>query len=103
MSFFRSSFLRNTSLKIIKYIDVYNGTGYDVLLDNYFNVSFNKENVMKFYLEDEVWFAVRPSGTEPKIKVYIYSHSSSKVDAINKMKKVEKEINDIIYGEKYDK
>lgn len=29
-----------------------------------------KENVLKFILEDGSWIAVRPSGTEPKIKFY---------------------------------
>jgi phosphoglucomutase len=28
------------------------------------------ENVLKFMLEDGSWFCLRPSGTEPKIKVY---------------------------------
>ena len=29
-----------------------------------------KENVLKFILSDGSWFAARPSGTEPKLKVY---------------------------------
>ena len=36
-----------------------------------------KENVMKFFCQDGSWFAVRPSGTEPKIKIY-YSIRSEK-------------------------
>ena len=36
-----------------------------------------KSDVLKFFLEDDVWFAVRPSGTEPKIKFYFgVKHSS---------------------------
>ena len=38
-----------------------------------------KENVMKFFCQDGSWFAVRPSGTEPKIKIY-YSIRSEKAD-----------------------
>ncbi|MDO5132485.1 MAG: phospho-sugar mutase [Eubacteriales bacterium] len=30
-------------------------------------------NVLAFYMEDGSWFAMRPSGTEPKIKFYFYS------------------------------
>lgn len=30
-----------------------------------------KSNVLKFFLEDESWFCIRPSGTEPKIKFYL--------------------------------
>ena len=30
-----------------------------------------KSNVLKYYFEDESWVAIRPSGTEPKIKLYI--------------------------------
>ena len=32
-----------------------------------------KSNVLKYIYDDGSWFVVRPSGTEPKIKLYIYS------------------------------
>lgn len=38
-----------------------------------------KENVLKYILNDGSWIAVRPSGTEPKIKVY-YSIVDSSVE-----------------------
>ena len=34
-------------------------------------LDFPKANVLKFHLEDGSTVAVRPSGTEPKIKFYI--------------------------------
>lgn len=33
-------------------------------------LDFPKSNVLKFYLEDGSWIAIRPSGTEPKCKFY---------------------------------
>ncbi len=36
-----------------------------------------KANVLKFILEDDSWFAARPSGTEPKIKLYYGVKGSS--------------------------
>ncbi len=30
-------------------------------------------NVLRYFLNDGSWYAVRPSGTEPKIKLYIYT------------------------------
>ena len=33
-------------------------------------------NVMKYIFEDGSWFALRPSGTEPKIKFYYYAVSA---------------------------
>ena len=38
-------------------------------------------NVLRFFLENGSWFAVRPSGTEPKIKFYFYSRQGSAQDA----------------------
>lgn len=39
------------------------------------------ENVLKYTLEDDSWFCLRPSGTEPKIKVYFAVRGSSAEDA----------------------
>lgn len=47
-----------------------------------------KSNVLKYLLSDGSWYVLRPSGTEPKIKLYIYSNAQTKeegdkmVDAI---------------------
>ncbi|UFJ42546.1 phospho-sugar mutase [Brevibacillus humidisoli] len=34
-------------------------------------ISLPKSNVLKYYLADGSWFCLRPSGTEPKIKLYL--------------------------------
>ncbi|UNK18093.1 phospho-sugar mutase [Paenibacillus sp. N3/727] len=44
-----------------------------------------KENVLKYMLADGSWFCLRPSGTEPKIKVYFAVRGQSLEDAQQKM------------------
>ena len=42
------------------------------LVDNHVEtIPMPKSDVLKYYLEDQSWIAVRPSGTEPKIKFYV--------------------------------
>ena len=49
-------------------------------------------NVLRFFLSDGSWFAVRPSGTEPKIKFYFYAKAASREEALAKNKKIRDEI-----------
>ncbi len=44
-----------------------------------------KENVMKFLCSDGSWFAVRPSGTEPKIKIYYSIKAADRAGALSKL------------------
>lgn len=44
-----------------------------------------KSNVVYFTLEDSTWFCVRPSGTEPKIKIYFGTKGTSLEDADKKI------------------
>ena len=45
-----------------------------------------KSNVLKYYFEDESWVAIRPSGTEPKIKLYINAVSTDNLKAADDKK-----------------
>lgn len=57
---------------------------------NYINNSQSKldlpvSNVIQYILEDGTYITVRPSGTEPKIKYYIYTKGNSKEEADKKL------------------
>ena len=45
---------------------------------------FTKSDVLKYYLEDGSWIAIRPSGTEPKCKFYYCVKGTSLEDAHEK-------------------
>ena len=36
-------------------------------------LGFPRSDVLRFFFDDGSWYAVRPSGTEPKLKVYLYA------------------------------
>ena len=55
-----------------------------------------KSNVLKYYLEDDSWFAIRPSGTEPKIKIYINAIGNDMDESKDKLVKINKFMQDII-------
>ena len=60
---------------------------------NYLNKSESElflpeSDVIQYILEDETYITVRPSGTEPKIKYYIYTKGKNKEEADKKLENV---------------
>ena len=55
-----------------------------------------KADVLKFFLEDGSWIAVRPSGTEPKCKFYFCVKGSSIEEAKTKTKAYQEFMKEII-------
>ncbi|MDD2414769.1 MAG: phospho-sugar mutase [Eubacteriaceae bacterium] len=51
-------------------------------------------NVLKFVFDENSWYAIRPSGTEPKIKVYYSVKGSSHKDAENKLAILKQAVNE---------
>ena len=51
-----------------------------------------KSNVLYYELNDDAWCAIRPSGTEPKIKFYIGVKGKNMEDADKKLSEIEKEL-----------
>ena len=49
-------------------------------------------NVLKYILEDGSWIAVRPSGTEPKIKFYMGVKAATQEEAEEKLEKFQKDL-----------
>lgn len=49
-------------------------------------------NVLKYVLEDGSWIAVRPSGTEPKIKIYYSIKGADKTEAEKKLVEIQNTI-----------
>ena len=52
----------------------------------------NPQDLLKFYFGEETWFALRPSGTEPKLKIYAYAVSEDKDEAKKKISAMKEEI-----------
>ena len=55
-----------------------------------------KSNVLKYFLEDGSWIAVRPSGTEPKLKFYVAVKGQDEAECAGKIANIESDINKII-------
>ncbi|HHY0139122.1 TPA: phospho-sugar mutase [Clostridioides difficile] len=70
MLYFRSVKIDNVAdIKVDKILDYKDGVD-----------DLPKSDVLKFLLEDGSWIAIRPSGTEPKIKFYFGANSDNQED-----------------------
>jgi phosphoglucomutase len=51
-----------------------------------------KADVVKYFLEGGTWFAIRPSGTEPKLKIYVSSVGDSYEEAEKRSNEVAEDV-----------
>ncbi|MCM8711272.1 phospho-sugar mutase [Clostridium sp. SYSU_GA19001] len=72
-------------VKIVRKMDYKLSIEKDLLNIEESIINLPKSNVLKFILEDGSWFVVRPSGTEPKMKIYLSCVGNSLDNAEEKM------------------
>lgn len=71
MALFRKKSPRELAgLKVTEIRDYDAGRGIKLLEQKTFSLDLPQADVLYFKLEDDSWFCVRPSGTEPKMKLY---------------------------------
>lgn len=71
-----------SSLKIIE--DYKSQLAFNVIDSTTQTIKLPSENVIKLRFNDESWIAVRPSGTEPKLKIYFSILGKSKMESESK-------------------
>ncbi|MGG0175241.1 phospho-sugar mutase [Gottfriedia acidiceleris] len=91
MNEFRTNPPKEFASLAVAVIEDYKESTKTILKDSTSNeIDLPKSNVLKYILSDESWCALRPSGTEPKIKFYFgvkgksLANSNEKLDAIKK-------------------
>lgn len=83
-------------VKIVTRLDYKLSIEEDVLNNTKAAIDLPKSNVLKYILDDGSYFVVRPSGTEPKMKVYLAVKSSSLENADKDIAKFKEKIMEII-------
>ena len=74
--------------KVLKLRDYQKDTITDMITGEVTPTGLPKSDVLYFELNDNAWCAVRPSGTEPKIKFYFGVKGSTMEDADSRLKKL---------------
>lgn len=93
MKVYRKDYIKEIGdARLIKKIDYQIQKEYDMITGKERDIDIPKTNALKFIFDDDSWYAIRPSGTEPKIKIYIYSVGDDLVQSKEKIKRIEEEV-----------
>jgi len=96
-------YLRNSmestigNTKIVKKMDYRAGLEVDLITNTEKTIRLPKSNVLKFVLEDGSWFVVRPSGTEPKMKIYLSVKGNTLEDTSKKIIQLKENVMSIVH------
>lgn len=71
--------------KVIAFKDIENDYAKDMITGKESTIGLPKSNVLYYALEDDNWCCIRPSGTEPKIKIYMGVKEKNQQDADEKL------------------
>ncbi len=96
MDYFRNTDISLPSFPILVKDDVKLGITKDLVKKIETKIDLPTSNVIKYYLPDDTWFVLRPSGTEPKLKVYYGVKADSEKAANDKLAKLSEEVLNIV-------
>jgi len=97
MHYMRNHFLPELAGWRVNWVrDYERGTEYHLASNMLRTVGLPKSNVIMYLFSNSSWFAVRPSGTEPKLKIYFSTIGSSKEEALLNMKRLKEAVLEMI-------
>ncbi len=96
MDYFRNNEIALKDFKIEVKDDIKLQKKHNYLTNEDSHIDLPISNVIKYYLNDNMWFVLRPSGTEPKLKVYYGVKGNSEDDAKSKLQLLKNEVLKIV-------
>jgi phosphoglucomutase len=87
MEIFRKDLPQIKNMEIVRIDDILIGKSYHPksLTPKTTSLDLPPSNVLKIIFSDGSWYCLRPSGTEPKIKLYLSFHAQTKKEALQKL------------------
>jgi len=85
MEAFRKKLPEVKDIEITRIDDYEIGKSYDLKLKKTSPTALTRSNVLKIIFSDGSWYCLRPSGTEPKIKIYLSFHAPTRKEAQQKL------------------
>ncbi|PNR89600.1 phosphoglucomutase [Petrotoga sp. 9T1HF07.CasAA.8.2] len=98
MEKFRNDFPKEIGdLKLEQYADYLKRKLYNLTTGEINDITdIPSSDVLRFWFNDGSWYAIRPSGTEPKLKIYIYSNDKEKEKSKAKLTLIKNTVDSII-------
>lgn len=85
MEAFRKKLPEVEDIEMVRIEDYEIGKSYDLKLKKTSLITLARSNVLKIIFSDGSWYVLRPSGTEPKIKLYLSFHAKTRKEAQQKL------------------
>lgn len=85
METFRKKLPEVEDIEMVRIEDYEIGKSYDLKLKKTSLITLARSNVLKIIFSDGSWYVLRPSGTEPKIKLYLSFHAKTRKEAQQKL------------------
>ena len=92
MDFFRYNDISLEGYQILAKEDYQTSKGVNFIENTKYDVLLPQSNVIKYYLNDDNWFVLRPSGTEPKLKVYYGTKGHTANETIKILESIKSQI-----------
>jgi phosphoglucomutase len=97
MDSFRSVYFKEfADAKLVTFKDYKISESTDMESGEKSKIDLPSSNVLKFIFNENSWYALRPSGTEPKLKIYYSVTGRSKDKAQEKMETLKAEVNKLM-------
>ena len=96
MDYFRNNEISLADFNILAKDDVKLSVAKNFVTGEESKIELPVSNVIKYYLNDNMWFVLRPSGTEPKLKVYYGVVGTDHNDADTKLATLSEQVLSIV-------